>query len=130
MPVIHAQVPFTQFCPVGQVTLAHGSIGGLPALLLLVPAMLLIAPPDTPPSPEGEGEPPAETLMPLLASAPPPPDTEAIEPPAPAWVAGAPLEPTGAPPVFTGSLGAPELQATKQSNAATERNWGPGFDQE
>jgi hypothetical protein len=130
VPVMQAQVPFMQACPAPQVTPAQGSLTPLPALPPEVPAglpaILLIAPPAAPAM--LEAKPPAATLIPPLASEPLPLDPS--DPPAPGW-AGAPLELTELPPAVLGwSFVPPELQAAKQSNEASERRWGPGFDQE
>jgi hypothetical protein len=143
MPVMHLQAPLLQVCPVPQVKVAHGSVVGLPAMLLMAPAAEL-------PAPEVEGEPPAEKLMPPLPTELPPLDEieplpldateplpldateplplDATEPPD--GCEGAPLELIVLPPVLGESPVPPELQATKQSNETAEKSWGPCLDQE
>ena len=110
---MQAQAPLVQVCPAPQVMVAHGSVTGLPP-------MLLSSLPAEPPTLETEPAPPAATLMPPLASAPLLP-LDASELPAPAF-AGAPLELRlllPAPPAA--SLVPPELQATSQSTNAEKR---------
>ena len=135
MPVLHAQLPLLQVCPVGHVTVAQAS---------LLPPMPLIAPPtEEPPTeepPDAETKPPAPPL--LIGPVP----AEAGEPLDPA-LAGAPLvpmmgalpllppEPVGRvplpllPPLAAG-LPAPELQATNQSSITADMIPGQCFHQD
>ena len=113
---MQAQAPLVQVCPAPQVMVAHGSVTGLPP-------MLLSSLPAEPPTLEtGAPAAPAATLIPPLAGAPPLP-LAPTELPAPAF-AGPPLEFTPLPPAPAVSLVPPELQASSPSSNRGEKTRG------
>jgi len=136
MPELHAQAPFLQVCPVPQVTLAHGSVIALPALLPIAPAAEPPVPGVAPPAAAAEpptptGAPPTATLMPPTPGLPLMPGLPlALPAPAVPTCAGPPLELGPPPVVVSGSLGVLPEQATNQSSRAGGTTRGPCFSQE